>query len=93
MTQDFEALRRFVDSANNSGRINYDYGCKIIEEKEDHVVVKFFDTDVGESEDDIQGKLWMYNEGFMAWQEDDTLVPIIFTDFPWILVSITYAGP
>lgn len=90
MTQDFETLRRFVEIANDSGSTNYDWCCKIVEENEDHVVVSFFDK-IGDFIH-LTGKLWMYNEGFMAWQEAED-EPIIFSARPWILVSITYAGP
>lgn len=92
MTQDFTRLRAFVAAADTSGRANYDYGCEIIEQKDDHVIVRFSCTD---TDDDVPvvGKLWMHNEGFMAWLQEEDKEPVIFSDRAWVLVAIAYAGP
>lgn len=84
-------LKDFVNAANNSGQINYDWGCQIASVKDDHILVEFFSTD---EDDDLSrvGKLSVHSDTLMAWQEGDD-EPIIFSNRPWILVSITYAGP
>lgn len=86
-------LQDFVEAANHSGQLNYDWGCQIVSVVGEHVYVRFFDTDQCEDEEEYIGKLSVHSDTLMAWQEKEDTEPIIFSNHPWILVSITYAGP
>lgn len=82
-------LQDFVEAANQSGQLNYEYGCEITAVEEDHVVVRFFDED---GDGCCTGKLSVHSDTLMAWQEEDDAEPILFSNRPWVLVAITYAG-
>ena len=94
---DFERLQDFVTKASQSGTINYDWGCEIYGVESDHVCVRCFSTDIGDTdlqmELSLTGKLSIHSDGLMAWSTVDGEEPVLFSGFPWVFVAITYASP
>ena len=89
-------LQDFINTANSTGQINYDWGCEIYGFEDDHALVRCFDTNMSEQEqleECITGKLYAHSDRLMAWSTDEDEEPIIFSARPWILVAMTYAGP
>jgi len=91
------SLKRFVNIADRSGQNNYDWAAEIYAVEKDHVCVRFYDTDIVDKDEQMEtsctGKLSIHSDTLMAWQTDEDEEPIIFSNRPWILVAITYAGP